>query len=87
MGLSNKLLKAADIEANTPITVGAGNANPEVIDRETALAQLEDIASDEWYRPLLDHMAAKWAIDKIEALESEIEHLKAWHDQQELLGL
>lgn len=43
-----------------------------MIDADKALAILNEIAADEWGRPILDHLAAQWALDRIAELEAMI---------------
>lgn len=40
-----------------------------MIDADKAREILNEIAADEWGRPILDHLAAKWALQRISELE------------------
>lgn len=44
----------------------------EAITEVKARKILAEISYDEWCRPIMDHLAAKWALDRITQLESEL---------------
>lgn len=43
-----------------------------MIDSDKAKAILKEIAADEWGRPILDHLAAQWALARIAELEAMV---------------
>ena len=46
------------------------------MDKDKAIVILNESACDEWDRPILDHLAARWALAEIERLRAEIERLE-----------